>query len=102
MGIDGQGRRGSIVRGIMCALRRGKEGEKRWNEVGDEIFVTCCDSLNLLNTLWLVDLPSTGKVSILSTIDVDQCVMPFNQHPVSEVYHSNHTNNFPHLSRCAV
>ena len=37
--------------GASCAaLRRGKEGEKRWNEVGDEIFVTCCDSLNLINT----------------------------------------------------
>ena len=38
--------------GASCAaLRRGKEGEKRWNEVGDEEFVTCCDSLNLINTL---------------------------------------------------
>ena len=33
-----------------AALRKGKEGEKRWNEVGDEEFVTCCDSLNLINT----------------------------------------------------
>ena len=38
--------------GASCAaLGRGKEGENRWNEVGDEEFVTCCDSLNLLNTL---------------------------------------------------
>ena len=29
----------------MCTvLRRGKEGEKGRNEVGDEEFVTCCDS----------------------------------------------------------
>ena len=33
-----------------ATLRKGKEGEKRWNEVGDEEFVTCCDSLNLINT----------------------------------------------------
>ena len=37
--------------GASCAaLRRRKEGEKRWNEVGDGEFVTCCDSLNLINT----------------------------------------------------
>ena len=51
MGGDGWGRRESIARGVMCmVLRRGKEGEKRWNEVGDEEFVKCCDSLNLINT----------------------------------------------------
>ena len=48
---DGWGRRESIARGVMCTvLRRGKEGEKRRNEVGDEEFVTCCNSLNLINT----------------------------------------------------
>ena len=51
MGVDGQGRRGSIVRGVMCGVEKRKEGEKRWNEVGDKEFVTCCDSLNLINTL---------------------------------------------------
>ena len=51
MGVDGQGRRGLIAMGVMCTLRRGMEGEKGRNEVGDEEFVTCCDSLNLLNTL---------------------------------------------------
>ena len=32
-------------------LRKGKEGEKRRSEVGNEEIVICCDSLNLLNTL---------------------------------------------------
>ena len=51
MGGDGWGRRESIARGVMyTVLRRGKEGEKRRNEVGDEEFVTCCNSLNLINT----------------------------------------------------
>ena len=51
MGGDGWGRRESIARGVMCTvLRRGKKGEKGRNEVGDEEFVTCCDSLNLINT----------------------------------------------------
>ena len=43
MGGDGWGRRESIARGVMyTVLRRGREGEKRRNEVGDEEFVTCC------------------------------------------------------------
>ena len=34
---------------LCAALKKGK-GEKRRNKVGDEEFVTCCDSLNLINT----------------------------------------------------